>query len=239
MPNQTGPSMRPEVEARIDEAVDAPGRALRRRVAHDQVARRAGRADREARSRRTPARSRQRHGADRDQRKQRRAQRAARPRRRDRGARCARRGSRRRRCRPCRRAGRRLPPTSRATSGTPKPAVERRRQERLQPDRRRRLERRSRRSTAGSPAAGTAPTLPDSVCRCASAARCDVRMCRWLREHAERDQPDHAHGASATRQPNAAPSAEAHDRRERVTEVAADAVRRIRVAEPPRRRRSR
>ena len=41
--------------------------------------------------------------------------------------------------------------------------------------------------------------------------------------------------ASATRQPNAAAEPEAHDRRQRVAEVAADAMRRVRVPEAPRR----
>ena len=54
-PNHTGRCMRAEVEPRVDEAVDAPRRALRRRVAHDEVARRARSRRARSRSARTAA----------------------------------------------------------------------------------------------------------------------------------------------------------------------------------------
>ena len=64
-------------------------------------------------------------------------------------------------------------------------------------------------------------------------------MRRWLartRQH-EKAADTHRRQREAPAERGAQP--EAHDRRERVAEIAADAVRRVRVAEPSRRRRSR
>ena len=77
--------------------------------------------------------------------------------------------------------------------------------------------------------------LPRSVCACASGARCDVRNARCVREHAERDEAGHAHHGERDAPVERRRQREAHDRRQRVAQVAADAVRRIRVAQAPRR----
>ena len=56
-----------------------------------------------------------------------------------------------------------------------------------------------------------------------------------MREDAENDEPDGAHHQQRHTPAERRAQSEAHDRRERVTEIPADTVRRIRVAEPARR----
>ncbi len=56
-----------------------------------------------------------------------------------------------------------------------------------------------------------------------------------LRQHAQHDQPDDAHCAQRNAPSERGAQPETHDWRERIAEVAADAVRRIRMTQPPRR----
>ena len=77
--------------------------------------------------------------------------------------------------------------------------------------------------------------LPLTVCRCASVARCETRSRRWLAIDGERDEADRAHAGERDPPAESRAQREAHDRCQRVAQVAADSVRAVRVAEPSRR----
>ena len=201
-PEPDGAERRAEVETRIDKAIDAAGRALGRGVAHDEVARGPGGAEREADSANSGNDQRRGHGArrDHDQQRARRTTVPWRPRGRD--ASCARRETRRRRCRARRPSRYAVTADVASTAGRRRPAfnaVAGTSAARWTPS----SARRNRRSTAGSPAAGTARGCR-AACACARpCARCEVRAraaSRATPSDHEADQPHHGErGAPAER----------------------------------------
>ena len=170
----TGPKRRAEVEARIDETVDAAGRARRRRAANDHVARRA----RSSRGKdRCSASSGIAHCANAGE--SRAAGSASRrprdpSRRRGHGAGCARPESRRRECPSCCRAGTRVIADVAMASGTSYAALKTACRRRSVCRWSRPSARRNTQSKAGSASAGTARGFRPA---CAAARPCRARDC--------------------------------------------------------------